>query len=182
VIVLTADHGEEFGEHGGLEHGRTLYREMLAVPLVIRLPDGVARGSHVDAQARQIDIAPTLLAALGLPVPPTMRGVSLWSTTRAGGGALPDDARPADVIALTTAEWKIVHDLRRPGTGFELYALRDDPAEVRDVAATRPILLGYGRQLLARAAVDVPRTARDRAFFLDEDTAARLRALGYVDQ
>jgi hypothetical protein len=82
---------------------------------------------------------------------------------------------------LTTPEWKIVHNLRRSGSGFELYALRDDPSERRNIAAERPILLGYGRQLLARAAADVPRPARESTFFLDDETAARLRALGYVD-
>ncbi len=187
LIVLTADHGEEFGEHGGLEHGRTLYREMLAVPLVIRLPGGASRGLRLDTQARQTDIAPTVLAALRLPVPPAMRGVPLLAPTGSGPGEALSQTMlgQADVIALTTADWKIVDNPRRPGEGFEVYALRDDPLERRDLAAERPILLGYGRQVLARAAVDVPRTsfnAGETAFVLDHKTAARLRALGYVDR
>jgi arylsulfatase A-like enzyme len=187
MIVLTADHGEEFGEHGGLEHGRTLYREMLAVPLVVRLPGGASRGTRLDAPARQIDIAPTILAAAGVPVPPGMRGVPLLPPLGQG----PREAVSqtilghVDVIALTTAEWKIVHNVRREGDCFELYALADDPDERRDLAAERPVLVGYGRQILARTAVDVPRAScstGETGIVLDDETAMRLRALGYVDR
>jgi len=75
VVVVTADHGEEFGEHGGLLHGRTLYEEVLRVPLLLRAP-GVAPavvGETVD----QCDIAPTLRALAGLPAAPVCDGVDL---------------------------------------------------------------------------------------------------------
>jgi arylsulfatase A-like enzyme len=75
VVALVSDHGEEFGEHGGLLHGRTLYEEVLRVPLLLRAP-GVAPavvGETVD----QCDVAPTLRALAGLPAAPVCDGVDL---------------------------------------------------------------------------------------------------------
>jgi len=184
LIAVTADHGEEFAEHGGFEHGYTLYREMLEVPLVVHLPGGAARGTRVPALARQIDVAPTLLAALGLGVPPVMQGIPLL----AAPGRVAEEAlsrtslRHDDLLALTTADWKVVHDLRRRAGPFALYALGDDPGEAHDLAAERPVVVGYGRETLLRAAAGVPRPRRGEAAVIDANTARRLRALGYVGQ
>jgi arylsulfatase A-like enzyme/uncharacterized membrane protein YbhN (UPF0104 family) len=79
LIVLTADHGEEFYEHGGWWHGLTLYDEQIRVPLLIKWPRGHRElaGDRTDELARLIDVAPTLLARAGAPVPPGMQGVDL---------------------------------------------------------------------------------------------------------
>jgi hypothetical protein len=66
LIVVTADHGEELHEHGGWEHGETLYGEVLDVPLLLRLPGG-PRGVRVSEPVQQIDLLPTLLDALAIP-------------------------------------------------------------------------------------------------------------------
>ncbi|MAG29981.1 MAG: hypothetical protein CL908_03690 [Deltaproteobacteria bacterium] len=79
VIVLTADHGEEFHDHGGFWHGLTLYDEQIHVPLVIKwAKDGErpARGAD-SGLARLIDVGPTLLGVAGLAVPETMQGIDL---------------------------------------------------------------------------------------------------------
>ena len=68
VVVVFSDHGEELWEHGGVEHGHALYDELLRVPLIIRAP-GVAAGTVVDAPVSLLDVTPTVLSALGLPVP-----------------------------------------------------------------------------------------------------------------
>ena len=67
MIVLTADHGEEFNEHGGFWHGVTLYEEQIHVPLIVKLPASRLAGTRVSWQSRSIDIAPTITAALGVP-------------------------------------------------------------------------------------------------------------------
>jgi arylsulfatase A-like enzyme len=74
MIVLTADHGEEFHEHGGWWHGTTLYDEQTNVPLVIKPARGGAAGRVEEALVGSIDIAPTVLRAAGLPIPPTVQG------------------------------------------------------------------------------------------------------------
>ncbi|HPG24722.1 MAG TPA: sulfatase-like hydrolase/transferase [Myxococcota bacterium] len=79
IIVLTADHGEEFDDHGGFWHGLTLYDEQIHVPLVIKwAKDGEAPARGADSGiARSIDVGPTLLGATGIEVPETMQGIDL---------------------------------------------------------------------------------------------------------
>ena len=76
VIAITADHGEEFREHGGVYHGSTLYDEQVRVPLVAARARARARRAS-RRPSRSIDIAPTLLGAVGVPVPASMRGRDL---------------------------------------------------------------------------------------------------------
>jgi arylsulfatase A-like enzyme len=78
LIVFTSDHGEEFGEHGGYLHSRTLFNELLRVPLVLWGP-GVPRGARVTELTHSVDLFPTLLELLELPVSPT-QGRSLFGT------------------------------------------------------------------------------------------------------
>ena len=78
VVVVTADHGEEFVDHGGIEHGHTLYQELLAVPLVISGP-GVPEGRVVEETAAGIDLLPSLLVMLDMEVPAVCGGIDLLS-------------------------------------------------------------------------------------------------------
>jgi arylsulfatase A-like enzyme len=72
LVIISSDHGEEFWEHDGFDHGKTLYEEVIRVPLVVRFPEG--RGGVSDAPVAVIDLAPTILGHLGLDVPPSMQG------------------------------------------------------------------------------------------------------------
>ncbi len=90
LIILLSDHGEEFGEHAQLAHGKSLFDEQLKVPLVIRFPDGRGVGATVDSIARQIDILPTLLDYVGAQIPPAVQGRSLLPAV-ASGEPSPDD-------------------------------------------------------------------------------------------
>lgn len=83
LIVVTSDHGEEFGEHGGFWHGTTLYEEQIRVPLIVKLPKGELAGTRVAWQARTLDVAPTLAAALGLAPGPGWQGQDLVADVRA---------------------------------------------------------------------------------------------------
>lgn len=81
-IVLTADHGEELMEHGAmLAHGRALYRELVRVPLVMRLPGEIPAGVVIDPPVQLIDLVPTMAERLGL-APPNVPGQSLGSLIR----------------------------------------------------------------------------------------------------
>src|SRR5260370_22078155 len=79
LIVFTSDHGEGLGEHGESTHGYFIYQSTLHVPLIIHWPSGFKRFSHdrVDEAASLLDVAPTILDAIGLPRPGAMRGRSL---------------------------------------------------------------------------------------------------------
>jgi len=78
VIVVAADHGEEFYDHEGWWHGETLYEEQLHVPLIIKLPHSRLGHTVRTGLARHIDVAPTLLDLAGVPIPETMRGQPLF--------------------------------------------------------------------------------------------------------
>src|SRR5262249_33561583 len=75
IVVVTSDHGEEMLEHGDLGHARTLFDETRRVPLVMGTPGAAPRAT--DEPVESIDLAPTLLARMGLPVDPRMRGADL---------------------------------------------------------------------------------------------------------
>jgi arylsulfatase A-like enzyme len=185
-VVVTADHGEEFLEHGGVLHGRTHYREVLRVPLVFAGP-GVVRGRRIDAPVSVADVAPTLLGALGHPAPAGMDGVDLSPWLR-GGSPEPDgprfvlaegdhgDAEPDSLRSLRGPRLELIRD---GATGrSELYDWRADPAQRRDRAADWPeerARLERQLEVLSGSA----RAAEPRPP-LSEEEAAELRALGYL--
>ncbi len=134
VVVVTADHGEEFGDHGGVYHGSTLYQEQIRVPLIIHVPDLAPR--RVPTPVELVDVAPTLLALVGAPVPTSMRGDDLRPLL--DGQALGLGPAFASVNASHMAvDWphKLVVDLRY-GTQ-QLFDLVSDPRERRSLADER---------------------------------------------
>lgn len=186
LVILLSDHGEEFLDHGDLEH-RNLYQEVLHVPLVIRLPRAAGAGSaarRVSAVVRLVDVLPTVLDLLGLPIPAHAQGRSLQGLLRGE-----TERRPRWVLsefpgqrarALRGGSWKLI--LSRRGT--ELYDLATDPAERRDVHHRHPAVAAALKHALAGAeAAMAPLAARaapgdPRA--IDPGVRQRLEALGYV--
>ena len=180
IVVLTADHGEEFQEHGRLKHRIHLYDELLHVPLVIAGP-GVRPG-RVAEQAQGIDLFPTLAALLGTAPPRGLPGHDLLAARAEAPaisetlyGLMPDGAT-TPIVSLRTAEWKLIH---APALGrYELYDLRRDPAEREDRFRTAP----EGAALAARLAEwEATAPAPPRAEGSDPALGEKLRALGYVD-
>ncbi|MCB9663468.1 MAG: sulfatase [Alphaproteobacteria bacterium] len=139
VTVLFADHGEEFWDHGGFEHGHTFHDELLRIPFVVRAP-GLAPGA-VSTPVSLLDLTPTVLDLLGLEVP-DVRGRSLAPLAR-GDGA--DDTVPPQGFGhpLYGEEgWGVLSGDRkwvRRGSTQELYLLDEDPAERVDRANTLPL-------------------------------------------
>jgi arylsulfatase A-like enzyme len=141
ILVVLGDHGEQFGEHGGFDHGMNLYDEALRVPLIIHVPGGSA--ARIENQVRLIDVMPTLTDWLGLTVTTATRrqlqGTSLLPLMQ--GRPLPLDAFSETSFLLQTERWslrtvegwKLVYDIENLAP--ELYDLRRDPGEKHDVAA-----------------------------------------------
>ena len=77
IMVVAADHGESLGAHGEDTHGIFLYDDTILVPLVIKLPQNQMAGKRVTGRVRLLDVAPTILEAASVPVPPQMQGQSL---------------------------------------------------------------------------------------------------------
>lgn len=145
LVIVTSDHGEEFLEHGGVLHGRTLYEELLRVPLVMRGP-GVPEGVRVEEPVSLVDIEPTILSLLGAAPSPT-DGVDL-STLWEDGAAAADGARflfgeadhsneENDILrAARCGTYKLIFD-RLTGDAA-LYDLSRDPEESKDVGDDEP--------------------------------------------
>jgi arylsulfatase A-like enzyme len=188
LVVFVADHGEEFREHGGFEHGRTLHREVTDVPLVIRLPRGAGGGRRVTDLARHLDVAPTVLAAAGLAAPESLPGRVLVGPDGQPASAPASEATAETHLsrrrlqALVTADAKVIVD-GRDGR-VQVFDLAADPGEATDRAAERPVLAGYARQVFAATRDPAAWAGAQRAAPapLDAATAARLRALGYLHE
>jgi HEAT repeat protein len=136
VVAVTADHGEEFGDHGGVYHGSTLYDEQVRVPLVISAPGLTAR--RVSAPVELVDVAPTLVALAGARPAPTMRGRDLraWMVhpPDAGSDTPPVFSAVNSRKMVRHGQWKLVADLTY-GV-YELFDLTADPGERRNLAGT----------------------------------------------
>lgn len=190
VIVVVADHGEEFVEHGGLGHGRTLYQELVHVPLIISGPSVSTPGRHVLVPVEGIDLMPTLLEIAQASIPPEAQGRSLLPLLR--GGEL--DEEPVfseanyvrfphwDLRAVQEAGFKLIYNMDRDVA--ELYDLRMDSGEQRvlvdGVSSVTTKLMGRIRgwaETMAEVAALLERA--DVMGGIDADAQEVLRNLGY---
>ena len=89
IVVVTADHGEEFGEHGKNRHGHTLYQSLVHVPLIVRLPRGERGGTRIANPVSLVDLSSTLLGLVNLPPLHGTDGFSLVPQLRGQDGVRP---------------------------------------------------------------------------------------------
>lgn len=191
LLVFLADHGESLGEHGlWFLHGG-LYEPTARIPLILRVPGGPA-GRSVGAVVSQVDVLPTILARLGLPVPVQARGKDLWpllgKRTLSGGAALLEHAGFYFVGVVTPRYKYIRHRSSRkvyPAYPMkrgreELYDLDKDPGEKTDIARQSPDLLAEMRALLGKLKEGKAGEFEASRVEVDEQTEEMLRSLGYT--
>jgi arylsulfatase A-like enzyme len=193
AVVFTADHGEEFREHGGTEHAKTLYQELVRIPLVVRVPHAAARGVRERAAVQQIDLMPTLLGLAGMPAPPALPGRDLGpmldgrTDARLPLPVLFAEERFAvvDKLAVRAGDLKLIFNndgpaLWRAGSHLELYDLARDPGEKANLTATRPIALAFLERRLDAFRSAQPRAGAAESVALSDTEKEQLRALGYA--
>jgi arylsulfatase len=139
AVVFTADHGEEFWDHGGVEHGRTLYEEVLHVPLVIVPPQTAPAPTTRDDLTTAVDLAPTIAALAGISAVREWTGVDLL------GARVPDRTIPLGNLlfgqewsGVRTSTWKY---MQSEFAEERLYALDRDPKERTNRIAAEPDVL-----------------------------------------
>jgi len=192
LLVVTADHGEEFFEHGRFGHRKTLYDESIAVPLVLRWPGTLPAGTRVETLASLTDLAPTILAATGTAGLPDVAGRSLLSGLSGDAPlgstwVLSELARKdRSMMALRTDRWKLLFRGHN-GRPVELYDLESDPGERRNRLDDAPELRAEAEAALARALAVLEELAERHdgrgdagGSDLPPDVEQRLRELGYL--
>ena len=185
VIVIVADHGEEFFEHGSVFHGLTLYGEQLHVPLVIRAPGLAPR--RISTLTRNIDVVPTVLELAHVPASADLQGRSLVPLMNGKPGEdLPvfseagvRGCKTAKRRSFQTREWKYVETFIPNDYPRELYHLLTDPNEQNNLFTSRGDVAEQMMAMLEEFLQDVPE-GTSRSVTLDKEEIERLRALGYA--
>lgn len=200
IVVITADHGEEFRDHGEMGHGRSLYGEQIRIPLIVTGP-GIA-AQRVSENVSLVDVAPTLLELIGQPAPRAFEGRSLASLLRGNSivgwfnsiGTFFGVQRQSPILfELERMNGK--YDTRRHTVGLidgnakllqgrdgeTLYDLRTDWGEQAPLASGGEVSVDALRERLTAMRADLQRRAAPEAEQkpLDPATKEKLRALGY---
>ena len=190
IIIVVGDHGESLDQHSEPTHAAFVYDTTMRVPLFISVPSGgFARGGVIRRQVRTVDLAPTVLDLLGLPVHPEMQGVSLVPDLR------DPSAERETVPALLESRftqyhfgWSPLRSLRTDRWKYilapkpELYDLENDPAEQFNLASSEPDRVAEMDVALQAYASEnsSPDPARSTAAGMVSSVQAQLEALGYL--
>ena len=196
LVVYSNDHGEEFQEHGGWGHGRSLYGEVIRSPLVLRFPGLIAPGTRVTVPSELLDLLPTELEVLGLPPMPGAQGAATMvdqihgRSSGRGPYIISESHKDMELQrAIGVGSFKLILS----GDDVELYDLSQDPGEQRDLATSHPvarraceIYLGEGiatptkSQRLSGNNAGRHRPTQQKRIVLDQKQIKRLKALGYI--
>lgn len=183
MIVVTADHGELLGEHGGFGHGKSLWEEEIRIPLLVKCPRGEVRPGRSDALVQLTDLLPLVAERLGLELPEAIEGA--WPPRR--------KAAFAEVHPLAheseAGRWRMWLEDRQKLLSAErgprhLFDLAQDPRESRNLAMQDPALarrLAEQMQAFAASLPPPPAVASVRPRAIDAETQRALRSLGYVE-
>jgi len=185
VVVVLGDHGESLGDHGESTHGFFIYESVLHVPLMILAPYNALHGRRVVDVVRSVDVMPTVLDLLGMPLADKIEGRSVvgmmtGAVKELGLAAYAEAVYPryhygwSDLRSLTSGRFKYI-EAPRP----ELYDLAQDPHETRNLYAERQALGDRMAAILESIDSDGDADVKP-AVDVDPDARARLAALGYV--
>lgn len=194
LIIVTADHGEEFREHGGISHGRTLYAEVINIPMLFAFPDGRFAGTKVQAHVSSLDILPTLREYIGGKRGPVEEGMDLEPLLRGREKKAAERCLYSHLLfqnragfkklhrAAIDREWKHVFVEGGPRkSSRELFHLKNDPGDRNNVLKDHPA----EADRLARRYLDFEGRAKKfsatpKKFDLSRKKMEELRTLGYV--
>ncbi|MCX5884368.1 MAG: sulfatase-like hydrolase/transferase [Proteobacteria bacterium] len=184
IIIITSDHGEAFGEHNQMEHGLTLYEEVLRVPLIIKYPSAYLQRGVIEKRVSLVDLMPTILSFLRYPIPPGIDGEALGNSDHPVMAEL--------MMGIAKSRYKGSRDLRAVYQGREkyiwasngsneFYNLEIDPHEEENIIEKFP----YRAEAMDRnlkqwlASFEYLKTEQERVK-ISKQTEEKLRALGYL--
>jgi arylsulfatase A-like enzyme/Flp pilus assembly protein TadD len=186
LLIFAGDHGEGLGDHGEHDHGLLLYQTTARVPLIISHPAAPEKGIRCEETVSLIDILPTVVEAIGLPLPEEVQGQSLWPLL--GGGGVFEE-----VPVYAETHYPKLHFGWSPLTALqdrrhqlilssepELYDLANDPRQENNIIEARSEVAERMTHELEALVAELGLGAMDAASTPDADTIAKLAALGYV--
>jgi arylsulfatase A-like enzyme len=185
LTIVTSDHGEEFLEHGSWEHQKTLYEEVIRVPLLVSGPGATPRR---EAQPTSLlDIAPTILEFMSVQAPPAMKGLSLLRPVPEAREMYGETDHTLDGSRLSflragQRSWKAIlrsDPLKQTQRSAEWYDLARDPGEKE----SRPPAESLRASIEGRvkdAALKSRSAASRKPVELSAEQKEKLRALGYI--
>ncbi|HEX2062486.1 MAG TPA: sulfatase-like hydrolase/transferase, partial [Thermoanaerobaculia bacterium] len=180
LIVLVSDHGEGLGDHGEDEHGIFLYREAIAVPMLVKLPRNALAGETSETAAGLFDVAPTILEHTGVAAAKPMDGIALFDGDRLA--KLPDRAMYAETwYPRFHFGWSELHSLVSGREHFidapkqELYDLAADPHERVNLFTER-----RRRVVALREAIEPWKKEAAAPTAVTAEEMEKLAALGYI--
>jgi len=185
---VTSDHGEEFNEHGGFWHGTTLYDEQVHVPLIVKLPQSRRGGTVVRHWVQSIDLMPTVLKLLDVDLPEGVQGGDLFTGTDV---VYAEESHEGNVLESVremdgTDEYKMITANRDNPRGLkplELYRVDLDPTEQDNLAQSSPDQVRMTtKALLEQRALAQENAVAADSVALDDDIAAHLEAIGYIER
>ncbi|HSS49573.1 MAG TPA: sulfatase-like hydrolase/transferase, partial [Thermoanaerobaculia bacterium] len=194
LVAVTADHGEELFDHGGVLHGYTLYEEMMRIPLILWAPERL-RPAAVEAPTNTLDLHVTLLELAGLHPSPRAEGRSLLSardpreprlasaSSLKGGIYSASNGRFKVILAPRTGlDWGQGEGLGRSRDAEYLFDLAKDPGEAVNLAGSGGLEAAWLRSRLMAwiARGRMPAAGREETG-VDRETQEKLRALGYAN-
>ncbi len=190
LVVFVSDHGEEFFDHGGWNHGKNLHAETLDVPLVVKLP-GQRAPRRVATPVQHIDLLPTVLEYLGLPASPEAEGRSFLALAAGADPAPGGPAPPAFshlhldgpvYASIVDGEWKLIQRRVEGKPAYNrLYRWTVDPRETEELSPTMPIRTAVLSAKLEERLAGSDGRIEPQAIELDPDLERELRALGYLN-
>jgi len=182
IIIICADHGEEFGEHGGYGHGKTLYKEVTHVPFIIKVP-WMKKGKQIQELIQTVDIMPTLLDLLGIPIPQQAQGKSLLDLI-SGNTNLPVYqylfGHLQEISFIRAKKWKFI--LNHETGEKELYNLQLDPGEKHNLYSEKENFAAGLQSKLKKWEESLP-CYKDKEYSfsleIDKETQERIKKTGY---
>ncbi len=205
LVVVVSDHGEEFWEHGWTSHGHSLYQELTNGVFLMWNPKLIPAAKRVREPVQLIDVMPTVLDLLAVPIPEMVEGQSLTPfvkgqpfqrrgpvmTSRFADpeaqkiGVVPENR--IDALALLDANWKLIYRDKAKEVGLskvELYDRRADRGETKNIASQHPqdvdrMMTEIGKWMEAQKTIRSSLVQGTKAN-MDPKTLERLRSLGYL--
>jgi arylsulfatase A-like enzyme len=181
LILITADHGEHFGDHQLLGHSKSVYQSLIHVPLVIKYP-GQQQAAVIDTPVSQIDFLPTILTTVGIPVPPALMGLNLRTISTAPPRALVSAGYMARGFMHQIAMALIANGMKYIDSTLgtrELFDLARDPDEQTNLYRADDPLSRSMRASLSEWLKKIPAFQTSQKN-IDSETVRRLKGLGYV--